>query len=68
MKYNSPEEAIAACNAECENAWKMFTKVNKIDESVAPDAVAVAKRVFQQGYMAGARFVSGVIVEKMIEQ
>lgn len=67
MKYNSPQEAIEACDAECERAWEAFTKVNNLDPSMAPDAFLIAKKVFRQGYMAGARFISEIIVQKMIE-
>lgn len=65
--YKTPQEAIAACDAECERSWEEFTKANNLDPSLAPEAFAIAKHVFRQGYMSGARFVSGVIVKKMTD-
>jgi hypothetical protein len=66
MLYNTPQEAIAACEAENERTWQEYLKLNNIDPTKAPEACEAAKAVFRSGYMAGARFVSGVIVEKMV--
>ena len=66
MLFNTPQEAIAACEAENERAWTEYLKVNNIDPALAPEACEAAKSVFRAGYMAGARFVSGVIVDKMV--
>lgn len=66
MNYKTPQEAIAACEAEHERTWNEYLKVNNLDASKAPEACKAAKAVFRAGYMAGARFVSGAIVEKMM--
>lgn len=63
--FKTPEEAIEACHAACEDAWNTFIQVNKLDPAVSPEAFAIAKKVFFQGYMMGARFVSGYIVSQM---
>ena len=66
LLFKSPEEAIAACEAENEHTWQEYLKTNNIDPSKAPEACEAAKAVFRAGYMAGARFVSGIIVEKLV--
>ena len=66
MIYTTPLEAIAACEAEHERAWTEYLKVNNLDPSTAPEACEAAKSVFRAGYMAGARFVSGALVEKLM--
>ena len=66
LLFNTPQEAIAACEAENERTWQEYLKTNNIDPTKAPEACEAAKTVFRAGYMAGARFVSGVIVEKMV--
>ncbi len=65
-QFKTPEEAIAACDAECERAWQEYLTTNKLDPAKAPEAAAAAYHVFRQGYMAGARFVSGIIMTKMM--
>lgn len=65
MDFKTPQEAIAACEAEYERSWKEYLTVNKIDPTLAPKAVEAARTVFRAGYMAGARFVSGAIVSRM---
>ena len=64
--YKTPQEAIAACEAEFERSWQEYLKVNNLDPDKAPEACAAAKAVYRAGYMAGARFVSGALVEKMM--
>jgi hypothetical protein len=66
MTYKTPQEAIAACEAECERSWSDYLKNNNLDPDKAPEACAAAKHVFRAGYMAGARFVSSAIVEKLM--
>ena len=66
MLFNTPQEAIAACEAENERTWQDYLKLNNSDPSKAPEACEAAKAVFRAGYIAGARFVSGVIVQKMV--
>lgn len=66
MLFKSPEEAINACNEECNRCWEEYLKVNKLDPSANPEACAAAQSVFRQGYMAGAKWVSGAIIEKMM--
>lgn len=66
--FKTPEEAIAACDAECERAWQEYLTANKIDSTKVDDIVnQTAKNLFRQGYMAGARFISGLIVKKMVD-
>jgi len=64
--FNTPEEAINACNAECERAWIQYLTAQKLDVTKAPEAAEAAKRVFSAGYFAGARWVSDTIVKQMM--
>jgi hypothetical protein len=66
MLFKSPQEAIAACDAENERAWQEYLTTNHIDPAKAPEACAAAQAVFRAGYMAGAKWVSGAIIEKMM--
>jgi len=66
MLFKTPQEAIAACEAENERAWQEYLTTNHIDPATAPEACAAAQAVFRQGYMAGAKFVSSVIVDKLM--
>lgn len=65
--FKTPQEAIDACNAEMERAWQEYVTTNKFDPAKNPEAFAAAKAVFCLGYMAGARFISGTIVKKLVE-
>jgi hypothetical protein len=64
--FKTPQDVINACNVECERAWNEYLKINNIDPVLAPEAVAAAKQVFNDGYYAGARWVSGTIVQNLI--
>lgn len=64
--FKTPQDAINACNVECDRAWAEYIAINKIDPTVAPEAIAAAKQVFSEGYYAGARWVSGTIVQNFI--
>jgi len=66
MSYKTPQEAIAACEAENERAWQEYLTTNHIDPTKAPEACAAAQAVFRAGYMAGTKWVVGTIVEKMM--
>lgn len=66
MTYKTPQEAIAACEAENERAWEEYVKMSNLNPAQAPDAFNAAKAIFRAGYMAGAKFVSSVIVEKLM--
>ena len=66
MSYKTPQEAIAACEAENERAWQEYLKVSNLDPTGNPEAAEAARCIFRAGYMAGARFVSGAIVEKLM--
>ena len=68
MLFKTPQEAIAACEAENERAWQEYLTTNHIDPATAPEACAAAQAVFRQGYMAGAKFVSSVIVDRLMAQ
>jgi hypothetical protein len=67
MNYKTPQEAIAACEAENERAWNEYLKVNRLDPKFPEPGVA-AKTIFRAGYMAGVRFVSRALVEKLMSQ
>lgn len=67
MNYKTPQEAIAACDAEFERSWDEFAQTNNLQANMAPEAFAIGKMVFRAGYMSGAKFVSGVIVKKMVD-
>jgi hypothetical protein len=60
--YKTPQEAIQACEEECERTWGDFIKSKNLDPEKIPEPVKAAYRV---GYLAGARFVTGVIVSKL---
>jgi hypothetical protein len=66
MLFKSSKEAIDACNADNDRAWQEYLVTNHIDPSKAPEAAAAAQAVFRAGYMAGAKWVSGAIIEKMM--
>jgi len=66
MNYKTPQEAIAACEAENERSWQAYLKVSNLDPTANPAATEAAKAIFRAGYMAGARFVSGALVEKLM--
>ena len=66
--FKTPEDAINACNAECDRAWNQFVVSQKLDVSKVPEAAEAAKRVFSAGYFAGARWVSDTIVKQMPKQ
>ena len=63
--FNSPEDAINACNAEAERAWAQYITAQTVDFSKVPQALAAAKNLFLTGYYAGARWVSDTIVIQM---
>ena len=78
--FNSTTDAINACNAEAERAWKEYMVANKLDtESLqsmdgtipseeAKRAIEAAKQIFQYGYFAGARWVTNSVVKSMQEK
>jgi len=66
MPFKSPQEAIDACEAESLRAWQEYLVTNKLDPEKSPKACAAAHRVFHAGYIAGAKWVSGAIIEKMM--
>jgi hypothetical protein len=64
--YKSPTEAINACNDACEKEWEICAAAIKLNESKDPTTYNATKSVFRAGYMAGAKWVSGAIVENMM--
>ena len=64
-KFNTPEEAITACNKELERAWIEYSSIRQFD-SLSTGALKYAfKEVFTAGYMSGASFISSVVVAKI---
>lgn len=68
--FKSQEEAIAACNARCQEAFEEFitattTKGTSVDR--ASRAFQTAKDVFTFGFMRGAEFVTSVVIKASIE-
>ncbi len=66
--FPSPTEAINACNANCDKEWEHFAKMLKLDHKTDPKTYAASKDLFRAGYMAGAKWVTGAIVQKMMAQ
>jgi len=71
MIFNTPEEAIAACNAQCQEAFEEFilsvnTKGGNIDR--ASNAFQMTKNVFTFGFMRGAEFITSVVIKASIEK
>jgi hypothetical protein len=69
--FTSPEDAINACNSECERAWNQYIISQKLDITKAPqaaEAAEAAKGVFSAGYFAGARWVSDAVVKHMMSK
>lgn len=70
MIFKSQEEAIAACNARCQEAWEEFlaaTTVKGTSIDRASRAYNTAKDVFTFGFMRGAEFVTSAVINKTIE-
>jgi|FAXJ01.1.fsa_nt_gi hypothetical protein len=67
MNYKTPQEAIAACEAENERAWNEYVKMSNLSPDKAPDAFAAAKAIFRAGYMSGARFITGAILKQLTQ-
>ena len=65
-QFKSPEEAINACNEGCEREWETFSKSVKLDETKDPTTYNATKSIFRMGYMAGAKWVSSTIVQRMM--
>jgi hypothetical protein len=56
-KFNTPEEAITACNKELERAWIEYSSIRQFD-SLSTGALKYAfKEVFTAGYMSGVSSV-----------
>ena len=66
--FKSSENAINACNAECERAWNQYLIIQKLDATKSPQAAEAAKRVFSAGYFSGARWVSDTVVKQMMSK
>ena len=60
-QFQTPTEAIEACDKNCQESWKRFSDANMIKEQIDPDAYHIARTVFWSGYQYGAQFVSGYI-------
>jgi hypothetical protein len=64
--YKTPQEAIAACEAECVRSWEEFVKLHMLNTPENAKSMEAGKAIFRVGYMSGARFVSGAMVEKLM--
>lgn len=72
MIFKSKEEAIIACQSQCQEAWEEFHDFivanNKTMSPVAADRYfKIAKNVFVTGFMRGAEFVTSAVINKSIE-
>jgi hypothetical protein len=67
MIFETPEEAIAACQAGSEEAWKEFSTANNIKPEVNQEAYDITKKVFSAGYTFGIQFISGKLTELIIK-
>ena len=70
MIFKTQEEAVAACNARCQEAFEEFIiatnpKGGSVDR--ASRAYQTAKDVFTFGFMRGAEFVTSVVIKTSIE-
>lgn len=61
--FNTPEEAIAETEAAFEKQWANFSAINNIKPEVNKEAYELTKKVFRAGYMFGAQFISGKLIE-----
>jgi hypothetical protein len=59
MIFKTPQDAIAASDAECVRVWKEFAKNNSINDKISPDLYPI----FRHGYMAGASFISSLVIK-----
>ena len=68
MIFKTPQDAIDACNKDCEQAWVHHLK-STINPGKGLDpnepGYKVAKSFFGAGYMAGAAFVSSLVAKKI---
>jgi hypothetical protein len=70
MIFKSQEEAIAACNARCQEAFEEFiaaTTVKGANVDRASRAFKTAQDVFTFGFMRGAEFVTSVVIQQTIK-
>jgi hypothetical protein len=64
--FNSPSDAVNACNASLEVEWSLFAESAKLDEAKDPNTYKAIKDVFRAGYMAGAKWVTGTFVQSLV--
>lgn len=67
-QFKSPTEAINACNDACDKEWNAVAVLLKLNEAKDPATYNATKSVFRGGYMAGARWVSSAIVQRMMAE
>jgi hypothetical protein len=56
------EEALAEVNLACDVAWDKFVKETVLNDIPEHD-LNLAKMLFRSGYISGAQFVSGYLME-----
>jgi len=66
--FSTPTDAINACNTNCDKEWEHFAKMFKLDEKTDPKTYAASKDLFRSGYMAGAKWVTGAFVQRIMAQ
>lgn len=68
--FKTQEEAVAACNARCQEAFEEFiaaTTVKGTNVDRASRAFKTAQDVFTFGFMRGAEFVTSVVINASIQ-
>ena len=61
--FNTPQEAIVACESEFLVAWSKFAIANNIIPEVNAKANELTKNLFKAGFMNGAEFVISHILQ-----
>ena len=64
--FKTPAEAIQACDQACEQEWTALAVILKLDQSKDPTTYNATRSIFLGGYMAGAKWVTGTIVDRMM--
>jgi hypothetical protein len=61
--FNTPEEAIDACDKECNMVLNNVYPPSYLDLKLPPQYQPMLKQAFKTGFMAGVQFLSNNILQ-----